>query len=124
MKTINTTHAPEPIGPYSQAIEHNGLLYLSGQIALNPVTGFLEDKDIRKETTQVMENIKAVLHAAGSGLENVIKVSIFLMDMKHFDVVNDVYGCFFDKHFPARETVQVAGLPKGVNVEMSVIAGA
>lgn len=123
MKTIiNTDNAPAPIGPYSQAVAAGGFVFVSGQIALNPATGALVTDDIKTETTQVMENIKAILTEAGIDFSNIIKTSIFLMDMQNFAQVNEVYGTYFKDNFPARETVQVAGLPKGVNVEITVTA--
>ena len=111
-----------PIGPYSQAVIANGMAYLSGQIALHPVSGELVMDSIEAETTQVMENIKALLAACNSSLAQVVKTSIFLSDMGNFGHVNAVYGSYFTSNFPARETVQVACLPKNVNVEISVIA--
>jgi 2-iminobutanoate/2-iminopropanoate deaminase len=123
MKTIiNTTNAPAPIGPYSQAVAAGNFVFLSGQIALNPATGQLVMDDIKTETKQVMENIKTILAEAGINFSHVIKTSIFLTDMQDFAQVNEVYGTYFKDNFPARETVQVAGLPKGVNVEISVTA--
>ena len=123
MKTIiNTTNAPAPIGPYNQAVAAGNFVFLSGQIALNPVTGQLVTDDIKTETKQVMENIKAILVEAGIDFSNVVKTSIFLTDMQNFVQVNEVYGTYFQDAFPARETVQVAGLPKGVNVEITVTA--
>jgi 2-iminobutanoate/2-iminopropanoate deaminase len=123
MKSIvNTNNAPAPIGPYSQAVSAGGFVFLSGQIALNPATGELVTADIKTETKQVMENIGAILKEAGLDFNNVIKTSIFLMDMQNFAQVNEVYGTYFSDNFPARETVQVAGLPKGVNVEITVTA--
>lgn len=122
-KIIKTKNAPAPIGPYNQAVMCNGLLFVSGQIALVPATGELKTDDIVTETKQVMDNLKAILQEAGMGFSNVIKTTIFLMDMGQFTKVNEVYGSYFDADYPARETVQVAGLPKGVNVEISVIAG-
>ncbi|OYU80075.1 MAG: reactive intermediate/imine deaminase [Flavobacterium sp. BFFFF1] len=122
-KIINTDKAPAPIGPYSQAVSIGDLLFTSGQIALDPATMHLVIHDIETETKQVMENLKAVLEAAGMGFENVVKTTIFLMDMDDFNNVNKVYGSYFnDETAPARETVQVSGLPKGVNVEISMIA--
>ncbi|MBD0824499.1 RidA family protein [Aestuariibaculum marinum] len=122
-KIITTTKAPAPIGPYNQAILSGNTLYTSGQIALNPETGELVLDDIKIETKQVMENIKAVLEAADMTFENVIKASIFISDMGEFVNINDVYGSYFNEATaPARETVQVACLPKNVNVEISVIA--
>jgi len=123
MKSIvNTNNAPAPIGPYSQAVSAGGFVFLSGQIALNPTTGELVTADIKTETKQVMDNIQAILKEAGLDFNNVIKTSIFLMDMQNFAQVNEVYGTYFTDNFPARETVQVAGLPKGVNVEITVTA--
>ncbi len=122
MQIIETKQAPLPIGPYSQAVVVNGMAYLSGQIAINPANGALVDESIEAETQQVMENIKALLAACGSGLDKVVKTSIFLRDMDNFARVNAVYGEYFKTHFPARETVAVAGLPKNVQVEISIIA--
>lgn len=123
MKTIiNTSNAPAPIGPYSQAVLAGNLLFVSGQVALHPETGELVMDDIKTETMRVMENIKAVLTEAGVGFEHIIKTTIFLKDMQDFGQVNEVYGSYFSSEFPARETVQVAGLPKNVNVEISVTA--
>lgn len=124
MKTIiSTNDAPAPIGPYSQAILVNNTLYTSGQIAINPLTSELVTNDIPSETTQVMNNLKAVLAAADMTFENVVKTSIFLSDMNTFSEVNTVYGSYFNEATaPARETVEVANLPKYVNVEISVVA--
>jgi 2-iminobutanoate/2-iminopropanoate deaminase len=123
MKTIiNTSNAPAPIGPYNQAIAAGDFIFLSGQIALDAASGQLITGDIRTETKQVMENIKAILVEAGIDFENIVKTSIFLTDMQNFAQVNEVYGTYFKDAFPARETVQVAGLPKGVNVEITVTA--
>jgi 2-iminobutanoate/2-iminopropanoate deaminase len=119
---INTDNAPAPIGPYSQAIAANGFLFVSGQIPSNPSTGEIVSGDIRAEAKQVMENIKAILTEAQLNFSNVVKTSIFLTDMGNFAQVNEVYGTYFTDQFPARETVQVAALPKNVNVEISVIA--
>lgn len=122
-KIINTTNAPAPIGPYNQAILSNGTLYISGQIPLDPVTGALVSDDIKKETKQSMENLKAILTEAGMTFEHVVKSSIFLSDMNQFAKVNEVYASYFDAETaPARETVEVANLPKFVNVEISMIA--
>ena len=122
-KIINTTKAPQPIGPYSQAIKTGNMLFTSGQIAINPITNELVVSDISSETKQVMENLKAVLAAADYTFDNVIKSTIFIADMNDFAAINTVYGSYFDeKTAPARETVQVARLPKDVNVEISVIA--
>ena len=123
MKTIiNTNNAPAPIGPYNQAVAAGDFIFLSGQIALNPATGALVLDDIKTETKQVMDNIKAILTEACVDFSHVIKTSIFLTDMGNFAQVNEVYGTYFTGDFPARETVQVAGLPKGVNVEITVTA--
>jgi len=122
-KIIFTDKAPAPIGPYNQAVLVGNTLYTSGQIAINPQTGDLVLDDIETETKQVMENMKAVLKAAEMTFENIIKTTIFIMDMNDFAKINSVYGNYFDEiSAPARETVQVAGLPKGVNVEISMIA--
>ena len=124
MKTIITTkNAPAPIGPYNQAILTGNTLYTSGQIAINPETNNLVLDDIKKETKQVMQNLKAVLEAANMNFEHVIKSSIFISNMDDFTLINEVYGSYFNnENAPARETVQVARLPKNVNVEISVIA--
>jgi 2-iminobutanoate/2-iminopropanoate deaminase len=122
-KIINTDKAPAPIGPYNQAVLVGNTLYTSGQIALDPISMELVLDDIETETNQVMQNMKAVLEAAGMTFENVVKSTIFIMNMNDFARINSVYGNYFDeKTAPARETVQVAGLPKGVNVEISMIA--
>ncbi|SKB46900.1 RidA family protein [Maribacter arcticus] len=122
-KIINTSNAPAPIGPYNQAILSNGTLYISGQIPLNPKNGELVSGDIKKETKQSMENLKAILTEAEMTFENVVKSSIFLSDMKQFTKVNEVYASYFNAETaPARETVEVANLPKFVNVEISMIA--
>ena len=122
-KIIQTSEAPAPIGPYSQAVLVGGTLYASGQIALDPATGELVTGTIEDETEQVMENLKAVLAAAGMTFENVVKASIFVNDMNQFSQINAVYGGYFNAETaPARETVEVANLPKFVNVEISVIA--
>jgi 2-iminobutanoate/2-iminopropanoate deaminase len=124
MKTIiNTSKAPAPIGPYNQAVLSGNMLYTSGQIALNPETMELVLDDIKTETKQVMENLKVVLEAANMVFENVVKVSIFISNMDNFAQINEVYGSYFNNDTaPARETVQVARLPKDVNVEISLIA--
>lgn len=124
MKTIiSTEKAPQPIGPYSQAVLVGNMLYTSGQIALNPETGELVTDSIEQETTQVMKNLEAVLEAADMTFENIIKASIFISDMNSFAAINAVYGQYFNEATaPARETVEVANLPKFVNLEISVIA--
>jgi 2-iminobutanoate/2-iminopropanoate deaminase len=122
-KIIFTDKAPAPIGPYNQAVLVGNILYTSGQIALHPLTMELVLDDIETETKQVMENMKAVLEAADMTFDNVVKTTIFIMNMDDFVRVNSVYGSYFDENnSPARETVQVAGLPKGVNVEISMVA--
>ncbi|NUM51194.1 MAG: RidA family protein [Flavobacteriales bacterium] len=121
-KIIETPNAPAPIGPYSQAVLAGNTLYISGQIAINPQSGELIIQTIEAETKQVMENLKAVLNEAGMDFNHVVKCSIFISDMNHFGKINEVYGSYFEKEFPARETVQVARLPKDVNVEISAIA--
>jgi len=122
-KIIYTENAPAPIGPYNQAILVGNTLYTSGQIALNPLTMELVLDDIETETKQVMENMKAVLAAADMTFENVIKTSIFIMNMNDFTRINSIYGSYFNEATaPARETVQVACLPKNVNIEISMIA--
>ena len=119
---IRTENAPAPIGPYNQAIKTNGTLYVSGQIAIDPKSGELMLDNIEEETEMVMENLKAVIEAAGLTMENIVKTSIFISDMNNFSRINEVYGSYFEKDFPARETVQVSVLPKNVNVEISCIA--
>lgn len=122
-KIINTTNAPAPIGPYNQAVLSGNTLYISGQIPLNPKTEELISGDIKKETEQSMENLKAILTEAGMNFENVVKSTIFLSDMNQFAKANEVYASYFDAETaPARETVEVANLPKFVNVEISMIA--
>ena len=123
MKTIiETPNAPEPIGPYSQAVLSGNTLYTSGQIAINPNNGELVIGSIEAETHQVMKNMKAVLAEAGMSFDYVIKTSIFISDMDNFSEINSVYAQCFTSDFPARETVEVARLPKDVNVEISMIA--
>lgn len=119
---IYTPSAPEPIGPYSQARKAGGFLFASGQIALIPETGELNTANIEAEAHQVMHNIGKLLHAAGYTYEDIVKTTIFLSDMELFSRVNAVYGSYFSNSYPARETVAVKGLPKGVNVEISVTA--
>ncbi len=121
-KVINTIKAPAPIGPYNQAIVSNNMLYISGQIPINPETNELITGDVATETHQSMRNISAILEAAGINLNHVVKTTIFLSDMSLFARVNEVYGSYFSGDYPARETVAVKGLPKGVNVEISMIA--
>lgn len=121
-KIIYTSNAPDPIGPYSQAVKVGGTLFISGQVAIKPGTSELITNDIQMETQQVMNNLNAILMEAGLSFANVIKTTIFLKDMSLFASVNEVYGKFFETNFPARETVAVKGLPKDVNVEISMIA--
>lgn len=121
-KIISTENAPSAIGPYSQAVVAGNLLFTSGQIAIDPKSGELNMSSIATETKQVMTNMAAVLAAAGTSFNNVVKTSIFLKNMDDFNAVNEVYAAFFDSDFPARETVQVAKLPKDVNVEISMVA--
>lgn len=121
MQAIKTVNAPEPIGPYSQAVIANGLLFVSGQIGIDPTTGEMHI-DLELQARQVMENIKAILTEAKLDFSKVVKSSIFLMDMNHFSVVNMIYGSYFSNPYPARETVQVAALPKNALVEISVVA--
>jgi len=122
-KIIQTPNAPAPIGPYNQAVLSGNTLYTSGQIAINPATGKLELGSIAEETELVMQNLKAVLAAADMTFENVVKTSIFISDMNNFREINKVYGSYFDEATaPARETVEVANLPRFVNVEISMIA--
>ena len=122
-KIIHTDNAPAPIGPYSQAVQFGNMLFISGQVPIDPATGNVVQGDIKTEATQVMKNLEAILTAAGMDFTNVIKTSIFLMDMGQFAQVNEVYGSYFNDAPPARETVQVSGLPKGVNVEISMVSG-
>ena len=121
-KIISTKKAPGAIGPYSQAVLVNGFLYTSGQIAINPESGELVLDTIQHETHQVMKNLEALLTEAGADFSHVVKTSIFLQSMQDFQAVNEVYASYFNADFPARETVEVGGLPKGVNVEISMIA--
>ncbi|MBR2112489.1 RidA family protein [Helicobacter equorum] len=121
MQAIFTPNAPEAIGPYSQAIVHNGLVYTSGQIALNP-QGIMNEGDIQAQTTQVFENLKAILEQAGSSLQKVIKTSVFLSDMENFGAMNAIYATYFGDHKPARSTIAVKTLPKNALVEIECIA--
>jgi 2-iminobutanoate/2-iminopropanoate deaminase len=119
---IKTDLAPAPIGPYNQAVKAGNMLFASGQIALNPTTGELVNANIAEETNQVMSNIAAILKEAGAGFNNIVKTTIFLSDMSLFAEVNEIYGSYFTGDYPARETVAVKGLPKNVNIEISVTA--
>lgn len=122
LKIINTEKAPSPVGPYNQCIIHNDTAYLSGQIAIIPETNEIIRGNLEKETHQVMKNILAVLSEINLNVDNIIKCSIFLSDMSTFAQVNEIYASYFKDYFPARECVEVACLPKNVNVEISVIA--
>ena len=122
MRTIATASAPRAIGPYSQALVHDGLLYSAGQIALDPSTMELVDGDTGAQTEQVFANLKAVLEAAGASLTNVVKTTVYLADMADFQAMNAVYARHFGEHRPARSTVAAAALPKGARVEIDVIA--
>ena len=128
-KVINTAHAPAPIGPYSQAVQYGDIIYISGQVCIDPATGNLNNATLEDETHQVMKNLQAILTEAGINFTHVIKTTIFLTDMHHFAEVNAVYGSYLDADglapgtYPARETVQVSALPKFVNVEIGMIAG-
>lgn len=119
---LNTPQAPDPIGPYNQAVFGAGLLFISGQIGYNKAEDKWMTGNIQEETTMVMNNLKAILEEAGLGFGNVVKASIFVKDMGQFEQINEVYGSFFEGNYPARETVEVSGLPKNVNVEISMIA--
>lgn len=121
-KIINTPNAPAPIGPYSQAVQTGNMLFVSGQIPINPATGEMVMDSIEAEATQVMKNLEAVLTAADASFDNVVMTTIFLADMGDFAAVNAVYGTYFTADFPARATVAVKTLPRNVNVEISVIA--
>lgn len=121
-RIINTSNAPAPIGPYSQAIEAGDMLYVSGQVAINPLDNQVFKGSIEEETHLVLQNVGAILQAAGYTFSQIIKTSIFLSNMSLFSKVNEAYATYFDSDFPARETVAVLGLPKGVNVEITVIA--
>lgn len=122
MQSIRTDKAPAPIGPYSQAVRVDSTLYCSGQVALDPVSGEMQQASIAEETEQVLQNLQAVLKAGGSGLDQVVKCSIFLTDMGYFQEVNEVYSRYFTGNFPARETVAVKALPAGARVEISCVA--
>jgi 2-iminobutanoate/2-iminopropanoate deaminase len=122
MQIINTPNAPAPIGPYSQAVKAGSLLFISGQIPIDPATGNVEATDIIGETHQVMHNLRAILTQAGLDFGHVVKTTILLSDMSLFGDVNTVYGKYFSGNFPARETFAVKGLPKNVNVEISMVA--
>ncbi len=122
MESVQTDRAPQAIGPYSQAIKANGFVFASGQIPLDPATGQLIEGDVRAQTERVLNNVQAVLEAAGSSLSQVVKTTVFLADMNDFAVMNEVYATFFGATRPARSTVQAARLPRDVKVEIEVIA--
>jgi 2-iminobutanoate/2-iminopropanoate deaminase len=121
-KIVATEKAPKAIGPYSQAVVHNGLAYLSGQIPLDPMTGQLVEADIVPQTTRVLENLKAVLEACGSSLDQVVKTTVYLTDMREFAKMNEIYAKYFPQNPPARSTVEAARLPRDVRVEIDAIA--
>ncbi len=121
-KIIETAQAPAPIGPYNQAVAAGGFVFISGQICIKPGSSDLNNPDIQTETHQVMNNLKAILTEAGLDFSNIVKTTIFLSDMNLFSDVNEIYGKYFSGAFPARETIAVKGLPKNVNVEISMIA--
>ena len=121
-QAVNTDQAPEPIGPYNQAVIAGSTMYISGQLPINSESGKLEKKDLKHQTKLVMENIKAILDKAEMEFSHIVKCSIFITDIKKFPQVNEVYGSYFDDDFPARETIEVAGLPLGADVEISCIA--
>jgi len=121
-EVVLTARGPKPIGPYSQAIKSNGFVFVSGQIALDPLTGEFAGKDVRQQTERVLENLKVILEASGSSLKNVVKTTVFLKDMNDFPAMNEAYGKYFSANPPARSTVQAARLPKDALVEIDVIA--
>ena len=121
-KIIKTTAAPQAIGPYSQAVEAGGFVFVSGQVPIDPISGNVVQADIKVQARQVMENAKAILSAAGCGMPQVVKASIYLRNMSDFAAVNEVYGGYFPSDPPARATVEVSGLPKDVNLEMDFVA--
>ena len=121
-KVFSTGRAPGAIGPYSQAVMAGGLIYTSGQIPIDPATGSLVRDSVEKEASRVLENIKCIIEEAGSSLEKVLKVTVYLTDLRDFEAVNRVYAGYFDKTPPARSCIQAAALPKGVRVEMDAVA--
>lgn len=122
IQTINTDNAPQAIGPYSQAVTAQGMLYVSGQIPLDPKTGEVVSEDIATQTKQALDNMKAVVEAADTGMDRIVKVTIYIVDMQQFAVINEVYGTYFEAPYPARACVEVSKLPKGVQVEMDAVA--
>ena len=121
-ESINIKNAPSPVGPYSQAVIHNNVMYASGQIAINPKNGELINNDVKKELVQILDNIDSLLEAANIKRNHILKCSIFLKNMNDFNTVNELYAEYFDPPFPARETIEVARLPKDVNIEISFVA--
>ena len=121
-KTVNIPNAPSPVGPYSQAVIHNNIMYASGQIAIDPSNGELKNGSVEIELKQILKNIDALLNAAKISRENILKCSIFIKNMNDFELINEIYADYFKEPYPARETVEVARLPKDVNVEISFIA--
>ena len=121
-ESINIKNAPRPVGPYSQAVIHNNVMYASGQIAINPKNGELINNDVKKELVQILDNIDSLLEAANIKRNHILKCSIFLKNLNDFDTVNELYAEYFDPPFPARETIEVARLPKDVNIEISFVA--
>jgi 2-iminobutanoate/2-iminopropanoate deaminase len=121
-EVVLTARGPKPIGPYSQAIKSNGFLFVSGQIALDPISGEFVGTDVRQQTERVLENLKAILEAAGSSLKHVVKTTVFLKDMNDFPAINDTYAQYFSTTPPARSTIQAARLPKDALVEIDVVA--
>lgn len=121
-KIISTSAAPKAIGPYSQATAHNGFVFLSGQIPLDPASGHIVEGGVAEQTERVLENLKAVLEAAGSSLAGVVKTTVYMKDMTEFPIMNEVYGRYFKENPPARATVEVARLPRDVRVEIDAIA--
>jgi 2-iminobutanoate/2-iminopropanoate deaminase len=122
IQVVTTARAPEALGPYSQAIVSNGMVYTSGQIAIDPATNKFNDGTIEEQTRQVLTNLSAILESVGGNIEQTLKATVFLSDLKDFEGMNKVYSEFFPKHKPARSTVQVAGLPKGARVEIELVA--
>jgi len=122
IQVVTTSRAPEALGPYSQAIVSNGMVYTSGQIAIDPATNKFHDGTIEEQTRQVLTNLSAILESVGGSIEQTLKATVFLQDLKDFEAMNKVYAEFFPRHKPARSTVQVAGLPKGARVEIELVA--
>lgn len=121
LQTINTDKAPQAIGPYSQAVIAQGILYVSGQIPLDPQTGEVVSEDVSIQTKRVLDNMKAVVEAAEAGMDQVVKVTIYIVDMQQFATINEIYGTYFEAPYPARACVEVSKLPKGVQVEMDAV---